>query len=238
MHPEATHWCYLTMVRGKFRGFGERVVVRVENGTWVLSGTSKAEGVGGRANCIDLALLKPASGVRWTSGPFARQWGNPGGCVRNPIQAWWGDAATAISGFGGDYRGGGESIEVVQSLDPFKATQATIRTCRGQALGAVTSFFVGQPQAGHLARFVGPPASSVSNNEANVYAAWHGSGTIPMLKVDEAMCYFTFISGGFHGGGESASIFIENGRWALRADSKSGDGVVARARCFLLDQGG
>lgn len=236
LHSTSTHWCVLTNVHGRMHGNGERVELGTDKGRWVLSGASQQEGVGGVASCFPVALLKPAGATRMLSARMARMWWGAGDCSQSPIKAWWGDAFTAISGFGGNQRGGGEYLEVRQSNGGRIPTLAFSHGCDKQVFGAVMSYFVGTPDSGRLARFAGPNGTNLTAAEAGEYAVRNGGGTRIMARVNDAACYLTYVGGAFNGGGEAARIFQQNGRWALRAESKSGDGVWARARCFMFDQ--
>ena len=54
MATTATADCFLTGVQGKFAGSGESVTITIQNGAWVLGGTSQQSGVGARARCVAL----------------------------------------------------------------------------------------------------------------------------------------------------------------------------------------
>lgn len=54
--------CYLSSVRGNFRGDGERVWVAQEDGQWRLRGTSRSQGVHVEAHCWRFPWVAESAG--------------------------------------------------------------------------------------------------------------------------------------------------------------------------------
>ena len=238
----STNYCYLTHVGGKFRGFGERVRLRVMNGMWELGGASQQIDVSAWARCFARTEITSIPGaVRWSSEEIsatAEKSGN--GCVNtNPRDAWWGDAVTVMTLVTGAMRGNGERLTIRQSGDPFGPSQLILYSCQEQLGMGAYSFFVGKPQSGHKARFVGPGGIGTAG-QAGDYASVANQNVL-MAPVSKAFCYFTEVGGAWNGGGENVTILPAqdaNGvnRWMLQARHASGTGVFARARCYARDQ--
>jgi hypothetical protein len=245
----ASQWvCALTQVQGKFVGGGERVqVTTAADGYWYLQGTTGQvpDPITVGATCYARGAFlsnNDPDGTPWTrllSQEFT-YWvhnGIPGCAFVGGSNTWWGDAATFLTGMSGKFMGGGESAYVIQSTDGFSPSLLTVSLCQDYVQSWGYAFFVGPPSKGRQATFNGPngngPAIAITE-----YAA--DRSVVLMAPTAEAMCYFSYISGKFAGGGEIASIspFIDsNGveRWAL--GTSSGQGFLgARARCYRLDQ--
>lgn len=242
MVPAANNYCYLTRVAGRFRGYGERVRVRVMNGMWELGGASQQIDVAAWARCFARSEIKAADGAARASSEEISLSGTQAGsgkCGSLTKDAWWGDAVTVLTLVTGSLRGGGERVGVAQSGDPFGPSKLTLQSCQAQLGLGVYSFFVGKPQSGRAARFVGPGGTGTAA-QAGEYASL-GNQNVLMAPLAEAFCYFTSVSGAFNGGGESVTIVPAtdaNGvpRWMLQARHASGSGVDARARCYARDQ--
>jgi hypothetical protein len=242
MLAAADNYCYLTRVRGKFMGYGERIRIRVVNGFWQLEGQSQQQGVAAWARCFARSEIKaPAGAERWSSEEFSATADNPGnGCVdTNPRLAWWGDGATVMTLVTGALRGSGERITINQSGDPFGPSTLVLHSCQKQLGVGAHSFFVGKPQSGRIARFIGPGGTGTPG-QAGEYVSLPNQNVM-MAPLTEAFCYFTEISGAFNGAGESVTILPgsdANGvsRWELQARHASGSGVSARVRCYARNQ--
>lgn len=238
----ADNYCYLTRISGKFRGYGERIRLRVMNGKWELGGQSAQQDIAAWARCFARSEIKAAPGsVRWASEEISATADNPGsGCVdTTPRNAWWGDAATVMTLVTGALRGGGERATISQSGDPFGPSILTLHSCQKQLGVGAYSFFVGKPSSGKAARFIGPNGIG-SAGQAGEYASV-ANQDVMMAPLVDAICYFTEVSGAFNGGGESLTILPgsdANGvnRWVLQARHASGSGTVAKARCYAKNQ--
>lgn len=233
--------CTLAKVTGELRGFGERVEVKPgTDGMWKLNISAAQPGVSGKAYCFKKSLFTGKGGnTRWVSDPIVSEWIALSGCPQTSNAAWWGDAVTFIQGITGKFMGGGESVSVIQSNNGFTSSQMLVHSCQDQIGGTAQSFFVGDPHAGNLAEFYGPygvgPASVAGTYAVNI------SGTVNMAPTSQAICMFTYIAGGFNGGGEAAEIrrvINANGVevWQLLTSAQSGDGVFAQARCYTYNQ--
>lgn len=240
--PAADNYCYLTHLAGKFRGYGEKVRVRVLNGTWQLGGSSQQEGVSGWARCFARSEIKgPPGAVRWSSDEIsATADTNGGGCVDTfPKNAWWGDAVTVMTLVTGALQGGGERVTIAQSGDPFGSSTLVVHSCQKQLGFGAYSFFAGKPQSGSNARFIGPKGTGTAGQAAEYVST--PNQDVLLAPLTQAFCYFTEIGGAFNGGGESVTILPGAdangvGRWVLQARHASGSGTWAKARCYKRDQ--
>jgi len=243
MLPAADNYCYLTRVSGKFRGFGERVRVRVSNGAWRLEGQSQQAGLSAWARCVARSEFKgPTGTVRWSSEEISATAETGGGaCVdTTPKNAWWGDAATVTTLVTGALVGSGERVTVNQSGDPFGPSTLIVHSCQKQLGFGVHSFFVGKPQSGHHARFIGPHGTGTAGQAGDYVSV--PNQDVMLAPLFDSICYFTQIGGAFNGAGESLTILPgadSNGvnRWVLQARHGSGSGTFARVRCFAKNQG-
>lgn len=241
--PAPANFCYLTNVSGKFRGYGERVRLRVMNGKWELGGASQQIDVTAWARCFARSEIKAAPGaVRWASEEISATADNPGsGCVNTtPRNAWWGDAVTVLTMVTGAFKGLGERVTIAQSGDAFGPSTLLLNSCQKQLGAGVYSFFVGKPSSGKTARFIGPNGVGTAA-QAGEYQSVPNQNVM-MAPLTEAFCYFTSVSGTFNGGGERVTIVPAqdaNGvnRWQLQARHASGQGTDACARCYARNQG-
>jgi hypothetical protein len=235
------HVCVLTKVSGKFRDASEIVRVWHTDYFWFLTGQSSTQDVSASAYCFAHAAFSGDGPDYWNSEPFSVAFTGRGRCTSQRTETWWGDAATFISAVSGELIGGGEGVEITQSSEGYKASILSAHTCRKKSIGGMAyAFFVGKAHAGHSGRFWGPngvgSASFAGEYEVTPYVK-----SVEMAPVEQAMCYFTRVAGGFNGGGEFAKIepFRNNKNqmvWQLSAQTKSGGGVYAKARCFRRDQ--
>ncbi len=234
--PAATNFCFLTQVRGRFSGHGETVRLRVVNARWRLDGSSQQNSVSGTARCVARSEFGNAKATRISSEEIGLGTTSPDGAVCKSVtkKAWWGDAITVLTTFGGRPRGGGEYVRVQQSSDPFGPSKLEVHNCQddGQMDGAVYSFFFGKPQSGSTPVFIGPSGQGTVA-QSGEFVSVHNQD-VAMAPTMGTMCYFTQIGGHFLGGGDIVSIVPgsdANGqnRWFLQA---RGGGSFARARCF------
>ena len=236
------HVCVLTKVAGNFRGGGESVLLSNTDDKWHLSGTSKQDGVSATAYCFNHKSFAGDGADYWNSEQF--QVSSPERkCNAKGQETWWGDAATYLAGVSGEFEGGGESIDVNQSSEGFVPSVLSVQSCRKtrQMKGTAYAFFVGKAHAGHSGRFWGPNGVGSANFAGEYQVVSKGNATVEMAPVEQAMCYFTQIRGGFFGSGEFAKIEpAKNNKgqyvWMLSSQAKNGGGVYAKARCFRRDQ--
>jgi hypothetical protein len=251
-------FCYLTRITGRFYGDGERVQVFADDTqTWYVGGQSQQIDVGASANCLRYATFIPEPGGvnNWT-GSFWANTGQVGGptctiiCIPPlpgfaQINAWQGDAALMISGITGGWDGAGEVVEAEQAGNGWAYNTLTAWAGSYNGVGGFAqSLFVGVPQSGFNPAFFGPGGGPTNANEAGVYSASTSAGNPPAMTVmaptSDAFCFFTQISGAFHGRGESVSIQtaiiwgVEY--WTLNVTSGQNNGTSAQARCYGLNQ--
>lgn len=237
--------CVLTRVGGKFNGLGEKVHVYQSNGSWFIGGTSLQPGVHGEATCFAHSKFLANGSSRWNSSEGVVADGRKG-CTQTTANAWFGDAATMLTGMSGYFAGGGEWVGITQSPGAFTASSATANSCQYAWMQAYYhSFFAGTPGNGALAKLYG----SWFHVQTKVGDAPSNNYETRMAPTGEAMCYLVNVAGEFKaGGGEYVTIEprIDNGTeyWFLRVRS-GGMGsnppaplyyISGDARCYLRDQ--
>ncbi|HYO98139.1 MAG TPA: hypothetical protein VER33_26725 [Polyangiaceae bacterium] len=90
--------------------------------------------------------------------------------------------------------------------------------------------------------FVGTPGGSRAAHYTGVPFGVGGNSTLDLgVYTDEAICFFTKISGKFRGSGESVRLYTEStpSGWVWHARSRQGSGgssVRAEGRCFYYNQ--
>ena len=240
LRPAATHVCVLTNVQGKFAGGGEYVRVQISGSNWVMRGGSKQSGVGGEAHCFAKSAFLANGTARWISPEFIAV-DSKSSCAGNSVHAWWGDAATMLSGTSGEYEGGGERSKVVQSPGAFTPSAVAAESCQGWHETRAYSFFAGQPHVGQLARFYGGEYSAtLVASDVNTSLR-----EVRMAPVGEAMCYLTYVGGDFGGGAERVRIYQKTSNgipyWYLQVTAgklSGGDRRYMRgmSRCYKRDQ--
>ncbi|MBK7585284.1 MAG: hypothetical protein IPI67_34485 [Myxococcales bacterium] len=247
MRPISTWVCWLTQAAGRFdgeKGYDVGINVEMRNdGWWWL--TTRATQEYGEAACAPRSCFTGdgANDVVWVSTENISTWAGASGgsCDHDQSNAWWGDAATieqAWPGMPGPGRtaGGGESVDVAQSSNPFGSSILSSNDCqevdsnygiRAQA----NSLFVGTPSGGKACHFTGVPFSVSGNVTLNLG-----------VYTDDAICYFTHIHGKFAGGGEKVRIYpvdAGGGRflWYARSwQGGSGSSINAKGRCYFYNQ--
>jgi hypothetical protein len=244
LHPTNTHVCWLTGVWGRFdgqRSCPDGVSVQAHaNGWWYLEARNSEEY--GEARCAPLSCFTGdgVNDVVWDSTDNFSAIAAADGptCDNYQSNAWWGDAATIEQYWPGcsDTEGGGEYTAISQSNLPFSSSKVVANDCTSDGLGRIinsfgTSLFVGTPSGGKACHFTGSPFSVSGNYTLNLN-----------VYTDEAICYFTKISGKFRGGGEFVKVYpvsVGGGRYKWYAKStQGGDGsaVSASGRCFWFHQ--
>jgi hypothetical protein len=238
--------CALGRVQGNFQldeGWPDAsVTVHPTRNEWILTGYDGQAIVG--ANCVTLNRFSgtiPAgqsATTRWVSGEL---WHNneAGSCnaFLGRRDAWWGDAATFLTGMSGGFYGAGESVNITQNDDPRASSYLWTTLCQGSNEVVGRSIFVGDPSAARQAKFKGPwgVGSAAATGEYSV-----DRNAVNMARLDEAFCYFTSIRGAFAGGGEKAEIKIVTDSsgtqlWSMSTVSQQGE-LTAKARCYMYDQ--
>jgi hypothetical protein len=157
MKPEQTHVCVLNKIGGN--GGGANVYVD-EYGQWVLERLyprSFDDVVG--ASCFPKSVFSYAGGgtqtKRWNSGQFHTT-PAPGSspCSVAEGATWWSDAATMLQGLKGPKS---QSMFVIIGQEANYPNVASRVSAYGCAVeGYASSFFVGIPGSGQMAKFHGP----------------------------------------------------------------------------------
>ena len=65
---------------------------------------------------------------------------------------------------------------------------------------------------------------------------WQQGQRVPMLPVDEGLCFLTMVGGNFAGDREVARVEIVDGNWVLSGVDNPGRPVFAEARCWRFPQ--
>jgi hypothetical protein len=240
------------------------------SGSWWVGGGSLQQGVGASAICLPYSTFKQEPGAgsvnNWTGwasedtgivGPFGTPTCDtaflfiPLGCheVIGQVQGavWQGDSMVTLSGITGEFRGGGEWVEIDQATSGTAFNTFTVTAQSYNGVGAwAQPFFVGIPQSGFNPSFYGPNAGPATAANAGVFEVDSGAGfpgqsnTIAMAPTSKAICYLSKISGAFAGGGEAVQIGttqMDGGEfWTLTVNSQQQNGTSAQARCYALDQ--
>jgi hypothetical protein len=191
--------CFLTLMSGKFRGFGESIkVVRDDTGAghgnvagWYLQGSSSQVGVLGAARCI----AKPFVNWSWEFSSSNDIYG--GNVTLGNYKACF------ITRVEGDFEGGSERIQLVNKYngnapDGSPLHLWTLETEYASAGGV---------RAGAICVDTGTDASSLYEQTAvgGVHAFYRGvspDSTSPGLVNGGAACFLTHVQGKFSGGGE------------------------------------
>jgi hypothetical protein len=220
--------CYLTLVRGRFRGAGEKVTIANRDGYWWLEGESKQEGVAAEATCVPFFTIKRSHPLRYTVRP-AIVWLRAGECP--PLIACgylteYGVTIAPISdycyltGMGGHFRGGGEWVGI-------------LHTTRGWYLMVKTGVEGGyiRAEAGCIS-LVGNPNQRVSGPRT-----WaRGASPVSLAGTDAAFCSLSRVQGSYQSERDRAYIFAAESNWYIYGRTDSDKNNSATARCYYYDQ--
>jgi hypothetical protein len=240
--PSSTHVCVLAMIWGTL--YGNNVTLSKGTTDWKLYTTLNTVRSGGKvamdAVCYPLSSFVANGAERWMSDSFNLYIGGTGS---QSVLTWWGDAATYLSSVGGIFYGSGEQAWVTQSNVTDLSSTLSLKTLQAHGHStAAYSFFVGIPGTGHVPQFIGPNGTGSAATAGEYRVDFDGenqfnAGNIKMAHSDEAMCYFTSITGKWSGSGEWVQIVVDSsGYWRLKAQAVGNNQVHARARCYRLRQ--
>lgn len=233
----STDHCVLTGFSGKFMGTGEQVGIWRDANYWYIGGKSQQQGVNAYAYCFPRSKFTSSApgAVRWSSDDL-RLARNGQGCHSATKLAWWGDAMTAVARISGALRGLGERVEVQQSMSANLPSQLVTSTCKGVLDVTAHSLFIGKP--GGVKPMIGAGPDGNPFPVGHEFVLDH-DGEVAMSNAKTSACYLTGISGTFNGNGESVRIaaWENDNRWRLIVKHGSGQGVRAKARCIMFDQG-
>lgn len=239
--------CFLSRVSGRFEGSGESVDIWVADGAWWLSGGSKQSGVTSAAHCLPWSCFTGIGRLSATWEARARwvrdQWD---GCEQQEVFTLAGDAATYLSGISGKLVGGGESVAIWQSARPGTPSKLVAHSCQSYVRGSAYSLYPRQP--GKPVRLLGPGSEETEYRVSSETDGAEGkaAGEALMADASQAVCYFTYLGGGFRSGDEVAEISLADapdasGKKVWKLTAKSGaagkpGGISARAACLALKQ--
>jgi hypothetical protein len=159
--------CALGKVQGNFEdALGSAATfIDSDTGNWDIGAASLdgGERVNAGANCATLDRWSgqiPAGQTkpnRWLSEDFS-VFNQANDCNAFLLSAntWWGDSATIMTVMFGGFYGGGESVNVRQSDDPWAPSSLSTTLCQGAIEVAGKSLFIGVPNSGRQAKFRGP----------------------------------------------------------------------------------
>ena len=243
LKPLSTHLCWLTKSSGDFDGGYNRngLLVYVQSDQyWHLESTGGG-GIG-EARCTPRSCFSGdgVDDVMWISegnAAIANRFSGDTSCDKWTTAAWWGTAATMLMGHPGPGRtaGGGEYSNVTLSYDPWKSSTVNAGDCVADnkpIFANAVSVFVGTPRGGKNAHYTCIPFS-VS-----------GNSTLPLgVRTEDAMCFFTHLTGGFRGAGESSRLYTvknaDSGKYEWYAKTTrggAGNQIRAEGRCYYYHQ--
>lgn len=193
-------FCFLTEVRGKFRGDGEEVHVYVNASTWWLGGTSHREGVMARATCIPREYWGQTLDV---SPEFFWNQGNSDTFMGNAT-----NRVCFLTYVSGKFEGGGEMVQAERSGG---------------------SWWLGGTS---LQKDVSAGARCVNTNYLRGPYYWQqGQSPKSMEDANAWVCGLNRMSGRFMGGGEAVHAYVNSSRWYLGGSSLQ-HGVSTTSYCI------
>jgi hypothetical protein len=224
MWPVSQGMCFLTGVGGDFQGTGENVHIELDNGYWVLTGSSMQNSVTGWAVCQAWADL---GGYGYgTQEWFAEAYGGNGCGIGACGSTYWPGSATlwngvnfcSLSYISGNFDANswmetwwdGSNWRLDDSESAVQSYMWSGATCMGLKLS--------------------------HNMASTAQYNWRaGQAPVPMLPVSQGVCALTEVQGGFRGGGEKVEILNLGGTWYLWGTSQQPN-TGAGARCVYLHQ--
>lgn len=203
--------CFLASVEGSFKGGGETVYVKHENGQWLLGGNSNQGGVAASAYCATWSELGGFSNVFYN--PIT--WNQGQGPI--PLLST-GSGVCYLSRMSGKFEGGGERIKVENY---YSFWQLGGNSNQGGVSGSAYCIY--------------------SSNLAGLITPQYNLATDPRKKFSSdstnlgnyKICFLTEISGKFNGSGEKVSLTKLPSGWSLQAKTAILGGVSVGARCIL-----
>ena len=200
------HFCYLTGVRGKFEGAGERVKVEISNGYWVLGGASGTRDVRAFATCVP--LTQGTRRFSYTSESYVKQ--GMGTVNLGPTSD---KRICFLTGVTGQFHGAGEEVKVGMVGDGTWGLSAKSGT---RDVAAWARCLVGP--------FTVVPTSS------QWYQAYPTGETQSNLSTVDWFCGLTMMTGLFAGAGESLTVIPRSYGWVIAGTSGTRD-VGGRMEC-------
>lgn len=200
----STHTCFITKVRGNFRGGGEFVKTYITTpvgggvGTWRLTGGSQQSGVGAEAVCVEKPPLAEAV---WNQGLPAAS-----------LQTNGGDVFCGFTLVKGNFAGTGEHLNIAGNYNVSPPAWSLFGSSQQQGVGA---------RARCIAAHQSTPApGSVTYSKGT--DLWPlGSG------VFGGACVLGVVQGPFRGSGDNVRIAkAASGYWQLLSSGANG-----AARC-------
>jgi hypothetical protein len=245
----STHVCVLTLVWGTLWGNGVDVIKYPNEARWNMRVNQTTPRVTGKTAldsvCYPLNAFIINQGGRSMSETFGAYFPGTGS---QTVLTWWGDAATYLSGVGGNFASSAERAWITQSTVSDVSSSLSLTSNVGLGHHAYAySLFVGVPGGTHVSQFIGPNGVGSASVAGEYSVSYDPDDVIHanrarMAHSSEAMCYLTSISGDFRDRNEWVQIIDDaDGFWTLRAAAHDGvdeDGAFtrAKARCLRLRQ--
>ncbi|MET0387414.1 MAG: hypothetical protein ABW321_15705 [Polyangiales bacterium] len=242
--PASQGFCYLAGVQGNLDSAGDQATVFISNGQWGVFGSNTEWA---KAICLDWSGLKinfnAFEPVRWLSEEFAaiEDCGS-----QHYVDAWKGDAATFLTGVGGNLAVGGGAF-VIQSSKGDKPSQLlSTHNCGGDEIFTRgRSMFFGKPHINDMPQFWGPNAQGKTYPLAGYYYAQSNTQPVrEMAPVDQAFCYMQSVNGHYNHANDWAWVYRGTNSagkqvWYLGVNDGNPQAnklIGASAACYMLSQ--
>ncbi|MEO8906345.1 MAG: hypothetical protein ABI488_27280 [Polyangiaceae bacterium] len=239
IRPYSTHLCVMTRITGNFGGLGESFSLWHDADFWYTEGTSQQSGLGAEVYCFRRSGL-PGGTSNVSKYYSAQSEGYKYKRCFGPVvnsDVWGFDAALALTGMSGKFEGGGERVRTIQATSSANGSSVTAETCNDAPVMANAYAFTFTKNA--KVKFEGPGGEVGTATQIREISITGSNGYAVLAPVGQSFCYFTSISGAFHGAGEFAQIRPERigslDYWVLRGGSLAG-GVNLSARCVARNQ--
>jgi hypothetical protein len=220
--------CFLTQVRGRFRGAGEKVTIVNRDGYWWLEGESKQAGVAAQATCVPFSAIRHSHTLRYSVKP-AFVWARANECPPIlPCDSWAQHQVPLgspsdfcyLTGMGGHFRGGGEWVAIVNRNGTLVLVVETI----------VDGGYI-RAEAGCISLIRNP------NQRVSAPRIWErGSGPVSLVGTDAAFCGLIGVQGRYQSERDRVEIFTTGNSRYLYGYTDSDKANLARAHCYYYDQ--
>jgi hypothetical protein len=237
--PKDGNVCVLTGLRGKLQGSGDWARVSTNNTSWVLEGRSQSGALAADATCAPRSLFQAMHG---TDHVVTKQQAvATSGCQLSQTFPGSGASFTFLEGIQGKFSFDTDAAFVVQSPSIEVSSRLGVNACQPVRAFA-RSMRVGDPHPALFMDTDGFIGDSTTISESQVVANPEGFSFAFMAPAEASLCGFTRIGGDFNSLDDALSIvpFISQAdglmHWVLFANSKTGKGTFAAARCYAMEQ--